>query len=87
MVIGGLMDSKETKNIVKFPLLGDIPIIGEFFKWTSKRKEKQELIILVTPYIVEDGETSRVRMSDEMKQHFDKGREEKFNMNEVDVNK
>ena len=86
MVIGGLMDSKETKNIVKFPLLGDIPIIGEFFKWTSKHKEKQELIILVTPYIVEDGETSRVRMSDEMKQHFDKGREEKFNMNEVDVN-
>lgn len=86
MVIGGLIDSTEIKNVTKFPLLGDIPIIGEFFKWTSKRKEKQELIILVTPYIVEDAETSRVRMSDEMKKHYDKGREERFNMNEVDVN-
>ena len=48
MIIGGLMDSSETKTVNKFPLLGNIPILGEFFKYTSKSKDKQELIILVT---------------------------------------
>ena len=31
MVIGGLMDSSEAKNVSKIPLLGNIPILGEFF--------------------------------------------------------
>ena len=86
LVIGGLMDSSEQKNVVKIPLLGDIPIIGEFFKYTSKTKEKQELIILVTPYIVESGNTSRARMSEEMAEHYRKGKEEKEEMEEVDLN-
>ena len=80
------MDSSEQKNVVKIPLLGDIPIIGEFFKYTSKTKEKQELIILVTPYIVESGNTSRARMSEEMAEHYRKGKEEKEEMEEVDLN-
>ncbi|MBR4384777.1 MAG: pilus assembly protein N-terminal domain-containing protein [Selenomonadaceae bacterium] len=60
IVIGGLMDSSETKNVTKIPLLGDIPILGEFFKHTSKSRDKRELIILVTPKIIgaeEAGET------------------------------
>lgn len=86
MVIGGLMDSSEQKTINKFPFLGDIPIIGEFFKYTSKSKDKQELIILVTPYLVEDEELSQTKMSDSMKEFYDKGRQEKDSMNDVDVN-
>ena len=86
LVIGGLMDSSEQKNVIKIPLLGDIPIIGEFFKYTSKTKEKQELIILVTPYIVESEKTSRARMSEEMADHYRKGKEEKEEMLEVDLN-
>ena len=86
MVIGGLMDSSEQKTINKFPFLGDIPIIGEFFKYTSKSKDKQELIILVTPYLVEDDELSQTKMSDSMKEFYDKGRQEKDSMNDVDVN-
>ena len=86
IVIGGLMDSSEQKNVVKIPLLGDIPILGEFFKYTSKTKEKQELIILVTPYIVESGKASKVRMSDEMTEHYLQGQSEKARMREVDLN-
>lgn len=86
MVIGGLMDSTERKVVSKFPFLGDIPIIGEFFKYTSKSKDKQELIILVTPYIVDDGEMSQAQMSDTMKDFYDKGRDEKNNLNNVDLN-
>ena len=60
IVIGGLMDSSEIKNVTKVPFLGDIPILGEFFKRTSKSRDKRELIILVTPRIIgaeEAGET------------------------------
>ena len=86
IVIGGLMDSSEQKNVVKIPLLGDIPILGEFFKYTSKTKEKQELIILVTPYIVESSKASQVKMSDEMLEHYRQGNREKAKMREVDLN-
>ena len=86
IVIGGLIDSSEQKNVVKIPLLGDIPILGEFFKYTSKTKEKQELIILVTPYIVESSKASQAKMSDEMLEHYRQGNREKTQMREVDLN-
>ena len=87
MVIGGLLDSTEQKVVNKIPLLGDIPVLGEFFKYTSKSKEKQELIILVTPRLVEDtSAASRTKMSSQMEEFYKKGRLEKESMNEVDVN-
>ncbi|MBQ7630807.1 MAG: pilus assembly protein N-terminal domain-containing protein [Selenomonadaceae bacterium] len=85
MIIGGLMDSSERKVVNKIPLLGDIPIIGEFFKYSSKTKDKQELIILVTPYIVGEGDGSRAEMSDKMKEHYREGLKEKNSLNAVDV--
>jgi general secretion pathway protein D len=36
----------------KVPLLGDIPLIGNLFKYTSKTKDKTELLVLVTPTIL-----------------------------------
>ena len=86
MVIGGLMDSSERKVVSKFPFLGNIPIIGEFFKYTSKSRDKQELIILVTPYIIEEDELSQAQMSDSMKDFYNKGQVEKNNLNKVDLN-
>lgn len=84
MVIGGLMDSSERKVVRKIPLLGDIPIIGEFFKYSSKTRDKQEMIILVTPYIVED--TSRAGMSNEMRDYYREGQRERNSLNDVDLN-
>ena len=52
MAIGGLMNSDESKVITKVPILGDIPIIGEFFKHTSTSKDKRELMIIITHTIV-----------------------------------
>lgn len=52
MSIGGLLDNRENKIVTKVPLLGDIPIIGEFFKHTSNSKDRHELMILITPTIV-----------------------------------
>ena len=70
IVIGGLMDSSETKRVLKIPLLGDIPILGEFFKHTSKSRDNRELIIVVTPYLVEEDEISRSPMSQPMREWY-----------------
>lgn len=70
IVIGGLMDSSEAKTVSKIPLLGDIPIIGEFFKHTSKTRDKRELIIVVTPYLVDADEISQSPMSETMRQWY-----------------
>ena len=70
IVIGGLMDSSETKTVSKIPLLGDIPIIGEFFKHTSKSRDNRELIIVVTPYLVGEEERSQAPMSQPMREWY-----------------
>ncbi len=71
IVIGGLMDSSESKTVSKIPLLGDIPIIGEFFKHTSRTRDKRELIIVVTPYLVGADEISQSPMSEAMRQWYE----------------
>ena len=38
----------------KWPLLGDIPLIGQFFRQSSHSRDKRELVILVTPRIIDD---------------------------------
>ena len=86
MVVGGLMDSSESKHVNKIPLLGDIPILGEFFKYTSKSRDKRELMILVTPYIVTNGETYRAEVSDTMRDFYYDVQREKDGLNDIDVN-
>lgn len=85
MIIGGLMDSSESKIVSKIPFLGDIPVIGEFFKYTSKTKDKQELVVLITPYLVDEREQSVTRMSQDMKEYYKKGQKEEQSREVVDV--
>lgn len=54
VVISGLMREDIVKEVNKVPILGSIPIIGFFFRNTVDRKEKTNLLIFVTPYIVTD---------------------------------
>ena len=53
MSIGGLISSTESKSVSKIPLLGDIPILGQFFRNTSKTRERKEILILLTPILVD----------------------------------
>ena len=53
VVIGGLMQKTTSSQVSKVPLLGDIPFVGNAFKRTTKSDSKQELLIFMTPYIVE----------------------------------
>ena len=69
MVIGGLIDSEEGRQLTKFPFLGDLPIIGQLFRSTSFTKGETELIILVTPTIV-DPQVLVPPMSQELREHM-----------------
>ena len=84
MLIGGLMDSSESKSISKIPLLGDIPILGEFFKYSYKSRNKRELIIIVTPTVVETTDTAP--MTDEMRSNFAQSKQELQDREDVDLN-
>ena len=53
VVIGGMMQKQETSTVNKVPLLGDIPVLGYAFRHTVKSDTKTELLIFLTPYIVE----------------------------------
>ncbi len=54
LVIGGMIDDQDTKGVSKVPLLGDIPILGVFFRSTTTRKTRNELLVFVTPRIVRE---------------------------------
>lgn len=51
-ILSGLISSRTSSNADKFPGLGDIPILGAFFKSTRYEREDKELIMIVTPHLV-----------------------------------
>ncbi len=54
VVLGGLISDREERTERKFPILGDIPILGLAFKGVSTKKQRKELVLLIQPQIVID---------------------------------
>lgn len=54
VVIGGLIREVENETVEKVPFLGDIPLVGVLFRNTSVIKNKQNLVLMLTPYIIEN---------------------------------
>jgi len=54
VVIGGLMADRISETVTKIPVLGDIPVIGFFFRNTTKTVKKSNILIAITPYVVSD---------------------------------
>ncbi len=50
--LGGLLSQNKTDNEEKVPLLGDIPVLGNLFKYQTKKHEKTELVLLITPFVI-----------------------------------
>jgi len=69
-VIGGLMDDRARATFNQIPGLAHIPIIGELFKSRDKTKQKTELIVMVTPEIVEPLEITDPKPAPEMPLNF-----------------
>jgi general secretion pathway protein D len=53
VVIGGMMQTSKSKTETKIPLLGDIPLLGNLFKRTQLSDSRTELVIFLTPHIVQ----------------------------------
>jgi general secretion pathway protein D len=53
VVVGGLISNQRSVNDSKVPFLGDIPLLGQLFKFTAKSDQKTELMIFLTPHIVQ----------------------------------
>jgi general secretion pathway protein D len=53
VIIGGLIENKNEIVEEKVPVLGDIPVLGELFKNESNLNRKNNLVIIVTPYIIQ----------------------------------
>ena len=53
VVIGGLISNNKAFSESKVPLLGDIPVLGNLFKFTNRANAKDELLIFITPHIIQ----------------------------------
>jgi len=53
VILGGILTQKESEVVDKLPLLGDIPIVGEAFKHTDKEISNDELLVFLTPYVID----------------------------------
>ena len=56
LVLTGVIQDKDREIVNKWPLLGDLPFLGSLFRKTSSSREKNELVILVTPSIIDDNQ-------------------------------
>jgi len=56
LVMTGVISDSDIQRVRKWPILGDIPLIGQFFRDSNGQKRKNELVIMVTPRIIADGE-------------------------------
>ncbi|MGY4877418.1 type IV pilus secretin PilQ [Vreelandella aquamarina] len=55
VVLGGILTTEELRQIAKTPLLGDLPLIGNLFRYTEESSEKVELLVFITPRLLDDG--------------------------------
>jgi len=54
VVLGGLMEDTSTNTVQKVPILGDIPLLGFLFRQTDKKMSRNNLLIFLTPHIMDD---------------------------------
>jgi general secretion pathway protein D len=58
VVLGGLIEDKTDVSKSQVPILGNIPIIGELFKYENRKRTKTNLLVFLRPYVVRDEATS-----------------------------
>ena len=86
LIIGGLIKEKNTKGVTKVPILGDVPLLGWFFKSKKDTKDKTELLIFVSPTIVTPQVMAYMKKKEELgigKWYFDERKKEKKRIEET----
>ena len=66
VVLGGIINNAVSRTVSKVPFLGDLPLVGNLFRSTSKTDNKTELLVFLTPHVVRDpAEARRLRTQTE----------------------
>ena len=58
LILSGIIQESDRTETSKVPILGDIPLLGALFRRTSKNSDRRELIVLLTPQILDDSDAS-----------------------------
>ncbi|AFZ57537.1 AMIN domain-containing protein [Anabaena cylindrica FACHB-243] len=58
LILSGIIQDQDRTSITKVPILGDIPFIGSLFRQTNRTNERREVIVLLTPQVMDDSERS-----------------------------
>jgi type IV pilus assembly protein PilQ len=58
LILSGIIEDRDRVDVTKVPILGDIPILGALFRSTTRENERREVIVLVTPHIIDDSDTA-----------------------------
>lgn len=58
LILSGIIQDSERTTISKVPILGDIPILGALFRRTNRENRRQEVIVLLTPQVIDDSSRS-----------------------------
>ena len=72
MLLGGLISSSTTQGTSKVPGLGDIPVLGKLFQSSRNQESRTELLMLITPYVIEDASQARA-ITDAVRSRFENG--------------
>ncbi|MEC8214731.1 MAG: hypothetical protein VX069_06650 [Cyanobacteriota bacterium] len=54
LILTGVITDSDRQQVRKWPILGDMPLIGQLFRQSSSSREKNELVIIVTPTILDE---------------------------------
>jgi len=57
VVLGGLMENVTRQNVSKVPLLGDLPLVGQLFRYTSQDTSKRNLMVFIHTTVLRDDDT------------------------------
>jgi type IV pilus assembly protein PilQ len=58
LILSGIIQDTDRTSVSKIPILGDIPLLGSLFRRTNRSNQRQEVIVLLTPQIMDDSERS-----------------------------
>lgn len=71
IVLGGLISKSDAKNERKVPLLADIPVLGNLFRYNYSQRKRTELIIVLTPHVVRSPEDAeRIKRMESARMHW-----------------
>ena len=56
LILTGVISDADNQAVTKWPIMGDLPFVGQFFRSSNNARSKRELVILVTPRVINDGD-------------------------------